>query len=282
MAAPFELFPFISDIKSDLDLIFKAIMETKSVTLVAEPKLNQLVALSFLEASFLDKGILYHRKLVEQVDENSLTDENLHIFFNEVENNNNSVKIIPSKEITISLGQNNTPRIGKLDIVGMSGCLALMIGKVRVEKLLPLILAGNWLRTNLDFTYDPVFTSIRDSLEKNGEISVVSIVEISEPDLIELPGIDSNELNSLREEWINIDLEKQSEKLSRIVKPLLKSSIGVARLEELIWHRVIKKDWDSDLASQCSKAQRELKSSSQKIVSASRLVDEIIRNGKLC
>ena len=251
------------------------------MTLVSELKLNQLVSVSFLEASFLDKGILYHRKLVEHVEDYSPKDENLHIFFNEEVQNNQSIKIIPSKEITLSLGQNNTPRIGKLDIVGMSGCLALMIGKTRVERLLPLILAGNWLRTNLDFTYDPVFTSLRDSLEKSGNISVVSIAEISELDLIELPGIDSNELNKLRDDWTNIDLEKQSERLSQIVKPLLKSSIGVARLEELIWHRVIRKDWNSDLASQCSKSQRELKSSSQKLVSASRLVDEIIRSGKL-
>jgi len=281
MAVPFELFPFFSEIKSDLDSIFKTIMEAKSVTLVSEPKLNQLVSVSFLEASFLDNGVLYHRKLVEHIEDYIPKDENLHIFFNEEAHNNHSVKIIPSKEITLSLGQNNTPRIGKLDIVGMSGCLALMIGKTRVERLLPLILAGNWLRANLDFTYDPVFTSLRDSLEKSGNISVVSIAEISEPDLIELPGIDSNKLNKLRDDWTNIDLETQSERLSQIVKPLLKSSIGVARLEELIWHRVIRKDWNSDLASQCSKSQRELKSSSQKLVSASRLVDEIIRSGKL-
>ena len=279
--APFELFPFISEIKSDLDLLFKSIMDAKCVTLVAEPKLNQLVSLSFLEASFLDNGILYQRKLVEVIEDYIPKEEHLHIFFNEGLHNSALVKSIHSKEITISLGQNKTSRIGKLDLVGMSGCLALMIGSLRVERLLPLILAGNWLRENLDFTYDPVFTSLRDSLKEKGEILVVSIAEINEPDLIELPGIDSNGLNLLRNEWTNIDLEKQSRLLSDLVKPLLISSIGVARLEELVWHRITRHDWDSDLASQCSRTQRELKSSTQKIVSASRLVDKIIRSGKL-
>ena len=57
--------------------------------------------------------------------------------------------------------------------------------------------------------------------------------------------------------------------------------MGVARLEELIWHRIITLEWDSDLASQCSRAQRELNSSTNKLVSASRLIDEIIMNAKL-
>ena len=74
-----------------------------------------------------------------------------------------------------------------------------MIGGERVKKLLALILAGNWLNSNLDYTYDPVFTSLRDSLKENGLISIVSIVDVQEPDLIELPGIDSVELNLLRE-----------------------------------------------------------------------------------
>ena len=108
---------------------------------------------------------------------------------------------------------------------------------------------------------------------------MVSIAEVSELDLIELPGIDSNELNNLKNSWNKIDLEEQSIRLSEIVKPLLKSSIGVARLEELIWHRVITENWNLDLASQCSKVQRELRSSTQKLVSASRLVDEVIRTG---
>tara|TARA_B100000287_G_scaffold73267_1_gene64946 strand:- start:594 stop:1439 length:846 start_codon:yes stop_codon:yes gene_type:complete len=276
---PFDLFPFVSEIKSDLDKFFKLIMNAKRVTLVAEPRLNQLLSLSFLEASFLDHGILYNRKLVEDTNSKIVLEDNLHIFFNLTSLNGEIVKVIESKEINIPLGENKKNRVGRLDIVGFSACLALMIGGSRVNRLLPLILAGNWLRENLDFTYDPVFTALRDTLRKKGEISVVTIAEVSELDLIELPGIDSNELNNLKNSWNKIDLEEQSIRLSEIVKPLLKSSIGVARLEELIWHRVITENWSSDLASQCSKVQRELRSSSQKLVSASRLVDEVIRTG---
>ena len=188
---------------------------------------------------------------------------------------------INSIEVTINLGQHKTPRVGKLDVVGVSGCLALMIGNERVEKLLMLILAGNWLNSNLDYTYDPIFTYLRDSLQENGYISIVPIVEVQEPDLIELPGIDSVGLKLLRGEWNKIDLDEQSKRLSELVKTLLTSSIGVARLEELIWHRILVQGWDSDLASQCSRVQRELNSSSNRLVSASRLIDKIIINGRL-
>ena len=278
---PLVIFPFLSEIYPNLVQIKNDILSSESVTLVSEPKLGQLLSLSFLEASFLDKGILYHRKVVENLNDFSTDEKNLCIFFSEENDLSNSGIYLKSQEIKINMGERNTSRIGKLDIVGISGCLALMIGGERVKKLLALILAGNWLNSNLDYTYDPVFTSLRDSLKENGLISIVSIVDVQEPDLIELPGIDSVELNLLREDWKKIDLVEQSKRLSELVKPLLTTSMGVARLEELIWHRIINLEWDSDLASQCSRAQRELNSSTNKLVSASRLIDEIIMNAKL-
>jgi hypothetical protein len=279
--APFELFPFLSEVIPDLELFLDSINSAENITLVAEPKLNQLVSLSLLEASFLEKGMLYHRKLVDDINQYVPNEKNLSIYFKDTKIINNSVLVISSKEINVYLGQNKTARVGKLDVVGMATCLSLMIGDERIFDLLPLILAGNWLRESLDFTYDPVFTLLRDYLQKNGIISVVSIAEVIEPDLIELPGIDSNKLDLLRNEWSKIDLNEQSERLSLVARPLLTSTIGVARLEELMWHRVIKSNWNIDLASQCSRVQRELKSSSQKLVSASRLIDQIIRSGKL-
>ena len=278
---PLVIFPFLSEIYPNLVKIKNDILSSESVTLVSEPKLGQLLSLSFLEASFLDKGILYHRKVVENLNDFSTDEKDLCIFFSEENDLSNSGIYLKPQEIKINMGERNTSRIGKLDIVGISGCLALMIGGERVKKLLALILAGNWLNSNLDYTYDPVFTSLRDSLKENGLISIVSIVDVQEPDLIELPGIDSVELNLLREDWKKIDLVEQSKRLSELVKPLLTTSMGVARLEELIWHRIITLEWDSDLASQCSRAQRELNSSTNKLVSASRLIDEIIMNAKL-
>tara|TARA_B100000945_G_scaffold31320_1_gene21454 strand:- start:7806 stop:8651 length:846 start_codon:yes stop_codon:yes gene_type:complete len=276
---PLDIFPFLSEIKPELDFIESRIFSAELVTLVAEPKLGQLISLSFIEASFLDNGILYNRKLVENIDDFKHTGENLCIYFCGQSNLRDSEIRITPKELSVELGQDKTPRVGKLDIVGMSACLALMIGGERVENLLVLILAGNWLDSNLDYTYDPVFTSLRDSLKSEGFVSIVSIGEVNEPDLMELPGINSIELNLLRSEWSKIDLNEQSTRLSNLVKPLLTTSIGVARLEELIWHRIVVHGWDVDLASQFSRAQRELTSSSNKLVSASRLIDSIIVNG---
>ncbi len=276
------LFPFLSEIKSKLDEYVEIIDLTPNIVLVAEPELSQLVSLALIEASFLDNGVLYQRKLVESIEDFTSNYDDLTILFTENSENINSVLTISSKEVAVNLGQNENTRIGKLDKVGMAGCLALTLGAgKRVNQMLPLILAGNWLNSNLDFTYDPIFTKLRDSLVKKGEISVVTLPEVPEPDMLELPGIDSVQLNLLKTEWNSIGLDEQSKRLSKIAQPLLLTSMGVARLEELIWHRVIKSDWNLDLASQCSKSQRDIKSSSKKLVTANRLIDDIIRFGKL-
>ena len=276
------LFPYLSEIKSDLDEYTKRIHLESNIVLVAEPKLDQLVSLAFIEASFLDNSVKYNRKIVESIDD-LITDEfNLKIMFRKDNNNLKSVLEILSKEVNVNLGQHQNQRVGMLDTVGMAGCLALNLGLgERVNRMLPLILAGNWLRENLDFTYDPIFTKLRDSLMEKNKISVVSLPEVPELDLLELPGIDFVQLNNLKEEWNELDLDKQSDRLSKLAKPLLLTSIGVARLEELIWHRIITTSWVFDLASQCSKAQREMNSSTKKLVTANRLVDEMIKYGKI-
>ena len=47
---PLVIFPFLSEIYPDLVKIKKSIFSSESVTLVSEPKLGQLLSLSFLEA----------------------------------------------------------------------------------------------------------------------------------------------------------------------------------------------------------------------------------------
>ena len=138
---PLVIFPFLSEIYPNLVQIKNDIFSSESVTLVSEPKLGQLLSLSFLEASFLDKGILYHRKVVENLNDFSTDEKNLCIFFSEENDLSNSGIYLKPQEIKINMGERNTSRIGKLDIVGISGCLALMIGGERVKKLLALILA---------------------------------------------------------------------------------------------------------------------------------------------
>ena len=278
---PLQLFPFLSEIKPYLDNLYDAIISAKSITLVAEPKLEQLISLSLLESSLIDNGVTYKRMLVNDIDE-FIPDENtLSLYFSESRSIDDSRIFIGSKEIDIKMGQNSTPRTGRLDVVSLSGCLGLMIGGERINRLTPLILAGNWLKPNLDYTYDPLYTAFRDALENNNIISIVTIAEIIDLDILELPGINMIKLNELKNEWTQIDLPEQSKRLSALVLPLLNSSFGVARLEELIWHRIIKSEWDADLASQCSRIQRELRSSTRKMLFASRLSDNIIKSGQL-
>ncbi len=278
---PFILFPFLSDIKSDIDMLHSSLKSAGLISLIAEPKLDQVISLSLLESSFIDNGISYKRIIVNDVQELSGHKDGLSIYFSKPLEIKNSVIFIEPRQITVNMGQNNSPRNGIIDMVIFSGCLALQIGGERINKLIPLIISGNWLSSNLDYTYDPVFTILRDTLEKMGIISVVSIVEVNDLDFLDLPGIDIIKLNELKKRWNMIDLSEQSEKLSEIVLSLLKSSLGVARLEELIWHRILQKEWDSDLASQCSRIQRELRSSDNKVRFAGELVDKIIKTGTL-
>jgi hypothetical protein len=279
---PLDLFPFLSDIKSDLDYFYSLIISQKNISLIAEPKLDQIIALSLLESSFLDKGISYRRIFLDDVNEYVRIDDGLCLFFSEPVGNDTTSFLNKSREISIKMGQHGTLRNGVIDLVTFSGCLGLMIGNERVNKLIPFLLSGNWLKSNLDYTYDPIFTALRDNLEDHGLISVNSIVEINNIDIFDLPGIDIMKLKNLKKEWNKIELSEQSEKLSEIVLPLLNSSLGVARLEELIWHRVICSGWDYDLASQCSRVQRDLRTSENKLIFSSRLVDNIIKTSKLC
>ncbi len=276
-----QLFPFLSEIKSHLDELYHSIISAKSITLIAQPKLDQIISLSLIESSLIDHGMMYKRIIVDDLDDFEPNNKDFSIYFSEKSSAIDSGIFIESKEISVKMGQNSTLRNGRIDVVSISGCLALMIGGKRINQLIPFFLAGNWLQPNLDYTYDPIYTSFRDALGNNGIISVVTIVEIQDLDIIELPGINTIKLNELKNEWKNIDLFEQSKKLSELVFPLLNSSLGVARLEELIWHRIVKPGWDSDLASQCSRVQRELRSSSKKLIFASRLVDNIIKTGQL-
>ena len=75
--AHLDLFPFLSEIKSKLDEYAEIINSTSNIVLVAEPELNQLVSLALIEASFLDNGVLYQRKLVESIEDFISNDKDL-------------------------------------------------------------------------------------------------------------------------------------------------------------------------------------------------------------
>ena len=78
--------------------------------------------------------------MVENLNDFRTDEKNFCFFFSEENDLSNSGIYLKPQEIKINMGERNTSRIGKLDIVGISGCLALMIGGERVKKLLALIL----------------------------------------------------------------------------------------------------------------------------------------------
>ena len=66
---PLELFPFLSDIKSDLDYFYSLIISQKNISLIAEPKLDQIIA----KRPNLESNIKQLNKLEEQSSFTSLS-----------------------------------------------------------------------------------------------------------------------------------------------------------------------------------------------------------------
>jgi hypothetical protein len=118
------------------------------------------------------------------------------------------------------------------------------------------MLAANWLDSALDLTFDPIHTMLRDHLRDEGTIRVIPFIESPSAGL-EMLQLDLAEYTKLQVEWDGLDLPHRCEGLSNLIRPaVLDGDFGVARLEELVWMRVLRADWSSDMASQLNELQQ--------------------------
>ena len=146
--------------------------------------------------------------------------------------------------------------------------------------LRPWLLAGNWLSDALDTSYDPVYSRLRDHLRDEGAFRVVPIPSVSEPDATLLPTIDAERLSATKDSWSGLDEHQRAEALSEIAAPeVFSGTLGTARLEELVWHRLVVSNRPRDLHSQFAALQRRFSDDALEAVGTS--IDQLLSTGEV-
>ncbi len=247
-----------------------------------------IFATAILEAAFLDAGIPYRRRFrdLETVSAAPcvVISETISKLPTSIPDGPFEFQMNPL-EVEALVGSEGDPRHGVLSTAAIAAALAELIEpQGALNRLLrPWALAGNWLSDAMEHTYDPVFTVLRDYLASAGSIRVVTLPEVPETNLERLPAIDSVALDAVRDRWGQLDLEGRAQALSHLVKPQLElATPSTARLEELVWHRIMNTGWETDLASQLADLNARWRNESTKHrVIANEAIDKLLRTGQL-
>jgi len=227
-----------------------------SITLVADLSQAAIFSLAIIEAALLDAQIPYQRRIAPsaRIDNRpciSISEQEMSAP-TPVTTSPLQVVIAPLQVDALSSSSGDVRR-GQLSTSAQAAALAELIAPAgeKTRVMAPWSLAGNWLGDALEHTYDPVYTTLRDSMRDRGLIRVVPLPEVDSPSIAMMPGVDKVALIAIRDRWAHMDLEGRAQSLSHLVKPLLIEALpSTARLEELGWHRVVVSGWDVDLASQ--------------------------------
>ena len=179
------------------------ILDADNVAIFATADLDSIVSLAFLESAMIDAKIAYSRKILnssmtnlkgEMYDFSSKS--KLVISIEQFEDTWNHeqiddvdrLRIVPLS-VSVSHPNSDKQHNGALDVVIQCAALASILAPngPRVRRLRPLAGSGQWLRQSLDNSYDPVYTKIRDVLQNEGSIRVLSLPEITNPDTEMIP-----------------------------------------------------------------------------------------------
>ena len=267
--APFE------DVREYLQQIHQKISSASMVYLIAPSDLEGVLALSNLEASCVDSGIRYSRRLTKskqhiphgEKDEYEIKNDGLTILiepfeetwnFSEIKNDD-FIRIVPLS-VSIRLGNSKSKRTGALDVVSQCSAIAAMISPngSRVRRLRPFAVGGQWLRDSLDNTFDPIHSSIRDVLRDEGSVSVVCLPEVSVTSDGMIPNLSKTMLRRLKKRWDTMDYESRTQAIGELILPtLVDNSISTPRLEELFWHRLVVGGQEMDIYSQINEAKNQ-------------------------
>ena len=264
--APFE------DVKEHLQQICEKISSANMVHLVAPADLEGVLALSNLEASCIDSGIKYSRRLTKskqhiphgEKDEHEIKNDGITLVIEPFEEtwesselkNDQLIRIVPLS-VSIRLGKKKSKRTGALDVVSQCSAIAALIAPngSRVRRLRPFAISGQWLRDSLDNTFDPIHSSIRDVLRDEGSVRVVALPEVSVTSEGMIPNLSRTMLRRLKKRWGSMDHESRTQAIGELILPTLSdSSVSTPRLEELFWHRLIVGGQDMDIYSQINEA----------------------------
>lgn len=254
-----------------------------TILILAAPSLQGALAIAPLEAALVDAGLPYRRRFrLEAPAEGSW----VHIL-GPADQSGPRLSLMPTQlsmagTVVDGLkGHQGDSRKGPLTAVVQSHALAQAIcpDGVRIRRLRPWAISGNWLHSALDTTYDPVFTALRDTLVEDGSIRVVPLPEVPEPNIAGSTWIDSAALDAVSSRWPSLDLEGRARALSHLMRPALsRSTPSTARLEEIGWHCVLGPGWSTDLAGQIASAAA-LWKEFPAAVAAGKVTDSLLRQG---
>jgi hypothetical protein len=223
--------------------------------------------MAYLESAMIDANIPYSRKILQSKTHlpkgenyNYQSNADLVISIEHYEDTwqhqeideSSRMRIVP---IAISINHPNSDKDhqGALDVVIQCAAIASEVcpNGARVRRLRPLSGVGHWLRESLDNSYDPVYTKIRDILQDEGSIRLLSLPEIINPELGMLPSMSVSMLKRLTKKWPKMAYEQRQQALSELALPCLSNDkLSTPRLEELIWYRVVIAEEQQDLHSQ--------------------------------
>jgi len=287
--------PIFSGQQEVISQISRIIQQSNVVQIVTPADLQGVLSMIQLEASLLDSGINYRRKILPArkhvvAGELSFPDlEGLIVLINPFAEPSSKLAISDEKILINPIfsefeteGSRN-PHQGTLDCVAICSSIAAHISPdgARVRKVRPLTISGNWLRQGVEINYDPVYSLLRDHLNREGTLDVRPIVEVDELADDMIPDLSSRMLNKLAKRWDEMDFDNRSSALSELILPVLRNSkISTMRIEELIWHRLIIPGCAMDIASQLHLATNEWPDDDEKArLHASLVADKLLIEG---
>ena len=287
--------PIFSGQQEVISQISRILQQSNVVQIVTHADLQGVLSMIQLEASLLDSGINYRRKILPArkhvvAGELSFPDlEGLIVLINPFAEPSSKLAISDEKILINPIfsefeteGSRN-PHQGTLDCVAICSSIAAHISPdgARVRKVRPLTISGNWLRQGVEINYDPVYSLLRDHLNREGTLDVRPIVEVDELADDMIPDLSSRMLNKLAKRWDEMDFDNRSSALSELILPVLRNSkISTMRIEELIWHRLIIPGCAMDIASQLHLATNEWPEDDEKArLHASLVADKLLIEG---
>jgi hypothetical protein len=271
-------------------------LQSEPLMLMTTADLHSILALGFLESALLDRGISYSRRILPPnshipPDENNLipNQDNSSILFvdpwSRIESSLPNVLVLSAQPVEVEFSHSSTKRRGRIDVVLQSSAIASSLSPngARSKRCRPYSGCGQWLMESLDTTMDPIHTLIRDFLRDEGSIQVSPLPDVQDPSVEMIPLASPRRLQRLKKLWDKMDASSRAQALSEYSLPLLSSSgISTARLEELIWKRMLIPNQSSDLASILFQIMKDWPSESDSaILHAGRMLDELLKTGRL-
>lgn len=271
-------------------------LQSQPLMLMTTADLHSILALGFLESALLDRGISYSRRILPPnshipPDEKNLIPEQdgSSILFVDpwarIDSSLPNVMILSAQPVEVEFSHSSTKRRGRIDVVLQSSAIASSLSPngTRSKRCRPYSGCGQWLMESLDTTIDPIHTLIRDFLRDEGSIQISPLPEVENPSVEMIPLASQRRLHRLKKLWGGMDASARAQALSEYSLPLLSSpGISTARLEELIWKRMLTPNQSTDLASILFLIMKEWPSESDSaILHAGRMLDELLKTGEL-